>query len=166
MINSEQHVTDKNNKHMKNYVILFLLSLFVYSCSSDDDAPTMSPVETTLIGKGNLYGSSSQGVDQQNIVINTTTDWDNLISLLDAENNVSSSFTETDIDFTNFTVIVAIDEVRGNGGHDLAIDVNSNAQNIIVTVTDLIPEGAATTVITQPYHIVKISKNTLPVIFE
>lgn len=151
---------------MKNYAILFMLSLFICSCSSDDSEPTVSSIETSLIGKGSLYGGSSQGVDQQNIVINTTADWNNLISLFDAANDVSSSFTETDIDFTNFTVIAAIDEVRGNGGHDLAIDINSNSQNIIVTVTDLIPEGNATTVITQPYHIVKIPKNTLPVIFE
>jgi hypothetical protein len=126
----------------------------------------MTSIETSLIGKGNLYGSSSQGVDQQNIVINTTADWNDLITLFDAANDVSSSFTETDIDFTNFTVIVAIDEVRGNGGHDLDIEVNSNSANIIVTVTDLIPQGNATTVITQPYHIVKIPKNTLPVVFQ
>ncbi|MFK7748397.1 MAG: hypothetical protein AB8B65_08410 [Kordia sp.] len=152
---------------MKNYTILFILSLLICSCSSDDDSETtISSIETTLIGKGSLYGGSSQGVYQQNIVINTTADWNNLILLFDAVNDVSSSFTETDIDFTNFTVIVAIDEVRGNGGHDLDIEVNSDTQNIIVTVTDLIPEGNATTVITQPYHIVKIPKNTLPVVFE
>ena len=151
---------------MKNYVTLFVLTLFICSCSSDDSEPAMTSVETSLIGKGNLYGGSSQGVDQQNIVINTTADWNDLITLFDAANDVSSSFTETDIDFTNFTVIVAIDEVKGNGGHELDLDVNSNSQNIVVTVTDLSPEGNATTVITQPYHIVKIPKNTLPVIFE
>lgn len=151
---------------MKKSLILFVFSLLIMSCSSDDTETTTTTIETTLIGKGNLYGSSSQGVDEQNLVINNETEWNALITLLDAANNISDSFTETDIDFTAFTVIVAIDQVRGNGGHVLGIVVNANPENVLVTVTDLAPQGNATTVITQPYHIVKIPKTTLPVVFQ
>lgn len=151
---------------MKKSLILFVFSLLLISCSSDDAEVTTTTIETTLIGKGNLYGGSSQGVDEQNLVINNQAEWNTLITLLDAVNNTSDSFTETDIDFTAFTVIVAIDQVRGNGGHELDIAINANPENIMVTVTDLIPQGNATTVITQPYHIVKIPKTTLPVVFQ
>ncbi len=151
---------------MKKSLILLVFSLLVMSCSSDDTETTTTTIETTLIGKGNLYGSSSQGVDEQNLVINNQTDWDALITLLDAANNTSDSFTETDIDFTTFTVLVAIDQVRGNGGHVLDIAVSANPENVVVTVTDLVPQGNATTVITQPYHIVKIPKTTLPIVFQ
>lgn len=152
---------------MKKSLILFVFSLLlIISCSSDDTETTSTTIETTLIGKGNLYGSSSQGVDEQNLVINNQTDWDALITLLDAVNNTSDSFTETDIDFTTYTVLVAIDQVRGNGGHVLDIAVSANPENVVVTVTDLVPQGNATTVITQPYHIVKIPKTTLPIVFQ
>ena len=152
---------------MKKGILTLVISLFLLSCNSDDtEAVTTTTIETTLIGKGNLYGSSSQGVVEQNLVINSETEWNALIALLDAANTTSDSFTETDIDFTAFTVIAAIDQVRGNGGYELGITVSANSENIMVSVTDLVPQGAATTVITQPYHIVKIPKNTLPVIFQ
>lgn len=152
---------------MKKYLMIFVFSLFLMSCNSDDEATTtMIPIETTLIGKGNLHGGSSQGVNQQNITITNETDWNALITLLDAVNPVSDSFTETDINFNDFTLIVAIDQVRPNGGHELDIAINSNSENIIVTVTDISPQGNATTVITQPYHIVKIPKTTLPIVFQ
>ncbi|WP_430412611.1 protease complex subunit PrcB family protein [Kordia sp.] len=151
---------------MKKCIFLCVVSLFLLSCDSDDSETTNTTIETTLIGVGNLYIGSSQGVDEQNLIINNESEWNALITLFDAANDVSSTFTETDVDFTAFTVIVAIDQVRPNGGHLLDIAVNANSENIVVTVTSLVPQGAATTVFTQPYHIVKIPKNTLPVIFE
>jgi len=154
---------------MKKYIAVLVFTLFLFSCNSDDsNDATETPIniETTLIVKGNLYGSSSQGVDEQNLVINTEADWNALISLFDTATNAYQTLLEADIDFTAFTVIVAIDQVRGNGGYLLDLDVNANSENIIVTVTDVFPQGAATTVITQPFHIIKISKNTLPIIFQ
>ncbi|WP_298424419.1 protease complex subunit PrcB family protein [uncultured Kordia sp.] len=148
---------------MKKYLMLFVFSLFLMNCNSDDSETISTTIETTLIGKGNLHGGSSQGVTQQNHLINDEADWNAILPIFDT---VSHSFTETNIDFSMFTVIVAIDQVRPNGGHELDIAINSNSENVIVTVTDISPQGQATTVITQPYHIVKIPKNTLPVIFQ
>ncbi len=42
----------------------------------------------------------------------------------------------------------------------------SNSENIIVNITKFAPEGNATTVITQPYNIVKIPTSELSIIFE
>lgn len=122
-----------------------------------------NPVNVQLIGKGNLSGDY---VAQQNTVITNTTQWNNLLADLDSTNNVSGSFTETNIDFNQYMVIAVFDEVYNNGGHSIdIISVIETSQNIEVDVEKLLP-GNATSVVTQPYHIVKIPKILKPVIFQ
>jgi len=150
---------------MKN-ILIILLSIFVLSCSSDDDNSNSTNIESTLIAKDNLYGNGAEGITEQNLIISNQTAWNNLISQMNSVNNVSDSFTVTDINFSEYTIIAVFDEIKGNGGHSLELSITSNSDHIIVNVTDLVPEGNATTVITQPFHIVKISNSDLPIIFE
>lgn len=152
---------------MKKYVLLFLCSIFfiISSCSSDNDENTESKTPVTIhqIGKGNLVGTY---VTQQNMVITTTAQWSALLSNLDASNNISGGFTETNIDFNQYMIIAVFDEVYSNGGHSIDImTVDENLQNIVVDVEKLLT-GNVTTVVTQPYHIVKVQKSTKPVLFQ
>ena len=152
---------------MKKYLLLFLCSiLFITSsCSSDNDENTegKTPVPVHQIGKGNLVGTY---VTQQNMVITTTAQWSALLSNLDASNNISGGFTETNIDFNQYMMIAVFDEVYSNGGHSIDImTVDENLQNIVVDVEKLLT-GNVTTVVTQPYHIVKVQKSTKPVLFQ
>ena len=95
---------------MKKYVLLFLCSIFfiISSCSSDNDENTESKTPVTIhqIGKGNLVGTY---VTQQNMVITTTAQWSALLSNLDASNNISGGFTETNIDFNQYMIIAVFD---------------------------------------------------------
>ncbi len=151
---------------MKKNVLIILLSIFVLSCNSDDDISGMVNVESTLIAKDNLFGNGDEGIIEQNLEITDQNTWDNLISQMNSVNNVSDNFSEIDIDFSQYKVIALFDEIRGNGGYSLELNIMSNSENIIVNITDVVPEGNATTVITQPFHIVKISNSDLPIIFE
>lgn len=151
---------------MKKNVLIILLSIFVLSCNSDDDNSGMVNVESTLIAKDNLFGNGDEGIIEQNLEITDQNTWDNLISQMNSVNNVSDNFSEIDIDFSQYKVIALFDEIRGNGGYSLELNIMSNSENIIVNITDVVPEGNATTVITQPFHIVKISNSDLPIIFE
>jgi len=126
----------------------------------------MTDLETTLIAKENLHGNGAEGISEQNLIISDQTTWNDLITQMNSVNNVSDNFTETDIDFSEYKIIAVFDEIKGNGSHSLELDIISNSENIIVNVTDLALEGNATTVITQPFHIVKISNSDLPIIFE
>lgn len=126
----------------------------------------MTIVESTLIAKGNLFGSVEEGISQQNLVINDQNTWSNLMVQMNTITNVSYNFTETDIDISEYTIIAAFEEVKTNGGHDLQLNIMSDTEHIIVSVTDLISEGNATHVMTQPFHIVKIQNTDLPIIFE
>ncbi|OBW39708.1 hypothetical protein AB670_03961 [Chryseobacterium sp. MOF25P] len=153
---------------MKKHLLLLLCSIFFMTIScrdnhDDEQLENKNQINFQLIGKGNLMGNYAA---QQNTVITNTTQWNNFLSQIDSQNNhPSASFTETNIDFNQFMVIVVIDAVYPNGGHSVdIITVDENTQNIEVDVEKLL-QGNVTTVITQPYHIVKIPKILKPVIF-
>ena len=151
---------------MKKKVLIILLSIIAFSCNSNDDNSEIVNIESTLIAKDNLYGDGAEGIVEQNLVISDQMTWNSLITQMNSVNNVSDSFAETDIDFSTYTIIAVFDEIKGNGGHSLEFDIIVNSDNIIINVTDLAPGGNATTVITQPFHIVKITNSDLPIFFE
>ncbi len=151
---------------MKKNVLIILLSILTLSCNSDNKDPIILPIESTLIAKDNLYGNGAEGIAEQNLVITNQSTWNDLITQMNTVNNVSDNFSETDIDFSEYIVIAVFDEIKKSGGYSLELNITSNSESIIVIVTDLVPEGNATTVITQPFHIVKIPTFDLPIIFE
>jgi hypothetical protein len=103
---------------------------------------------------------------QQNSVMTNSDNWIELLNQIDSINNVSGNFTEIDIDFNNFQIIAIFDDIKPNGGYALDVLVIENENNIKVTITEIIPQDNATTVITQPYIIVKILINSKPIIFD
>ncbi len=151
---------------MKNKLLIILLSIFSLSCNSNDDNSEMTNVEFTLIAKDNLYGNGGEGIVEQNMVISSQTAWNELIAQMNSVNNVSDNFTETDVNFSEYTVIAVFDEIKSSSGHSLELNIMSNSENIIVDITDITPNGNALTVITQPFIIVKIENSQLPVIFK
>lgn len=151
---------------MKKHILIILLSVFVMSCSLEENNSEIVNIESTLIAKGNLFGNGNEGIIEQNIEITDQNTWENLITQMNSVNNVSNNFSETNIDFSQYKIIAIFDKIRGNGGHSLELNIISNTENIIVNITDVVPEGHATTVITQPFHIVKISNADLPIIFK
>ena len=119
-----------------------------------------------MISKGSLYGAGQEGITQQNMVITDALAWATLVAKMNSVNNVSKDFTEVNIDFSTYQVIAAFDDVKGSGGHGLELSVTEEANRILVTVKTSSPQGNATAVITQPYHIVKIPVSSLPVQFQ
>lgn len=146
------------------FLVLFLV---LASCSSENEANTPPQTVTpTLIASGSLYGSGSENIAQQNIVVTNQADWNALINQMDSLNNTSSSFTELNIDFDNYQLLLAFDQVRPTGGFSIAINSIFETSNTIeATVNVTGPGPIATMVITQPFYIVKIPKSTKPVVF-
>ena len=151
---------------MKKTIFIILFSMLISGCRSYNNNSEIIKIEATLIAKDNLYGNGAEGINKQNLVITNKSIWNNLIAQMNAVNNVSNSFSETEIDFSKYVVIAVFDEIKSNGGYSLALTITDNSENIMVNVTTIAPQGFATTVITQPFHIVKILKSDLPIIFE
>ncbi len=160
---------------MKNLILIFF-SFILLSCNNDDDvAPVVTPpfvpvvIEPILISKRDIYPNV---VNQQKTVINTSIEWNNLLTQIDnfylpaGIDFTTQYFTETIIDFNNYTVISIFDRGYSNGGHSIDItNITEFETNIIVTVENL-QTGNTSSVGTQPYHIVKIPKATKPIVFE
>lgn len=157
-----------------NLIALIILVGTSFSCEKANINPTKittTPTPKTSIvpieiGTGCLYGGGSEGVLEQNLVITDSVTWNALKAQMNTVNNATYNFTEQTIDFTQWTVLAAFDQVRPSGGHALSFtSIIANYTQIVATVTDTHPNGAATTVITQPYTIVKIPVSNLPITF-
>lgn len=146
--------------------ILILISILTLSCNSSDEDILIAGIESSLISQDNLYGNGSEGIVAQNLVISDQSTWNNLMTQMNSVNNVSENFAETTIDFSKYKVIAVFSELKSNGGHRLELDITSNSEKITVGVRTISPTGNAITVITQPYHIVKITTSELPIVFE
>ncbi len=150
---------------MKKLLLLLLISIlfFNYSCTDkDENIESKTPINLQLIGKGELIGNS---LSQQNLVITNSAQWTTLLNTLDANNNVSGGFTETNINFNQYMVIAVFDQTYLNGGHSIDIvAADETAANLEINIEKLL-QGNATSIVTQPYHIVKIPKIAKPVIF-
>lgn len=155
----------------KQYTMgLLFIVLGLMSCEKEKTTSgqqqAASELQVHVIGQNNLYGSSSEGFTEENHVINDSVAWNALKAQMNQANDVTYTFTEQEIDFSQWTVLASFDQVRMNGGH--AINYSSVVEDdtqITATIFHENPQGAATTVITQPYIIVKIEKTTKPVVF-
>lgn len=143
--------------------ILILTSYFSCSLNEDNESVIVTPFQ---IGKGELYGAGKENILQQNIVITDTVTWIELKNKMNSVNNVTGSFTETEIDFSQYIILASFSKLRNTGGYSIEINrILEYPFEIIVTVKNLIPSGFVPAVITQPYHIVKIPKTGKEIIF-
>ena len=146
-------------------LILSLVLILALSCSNHDSQSASmiaTPITTTLIGKNSL---SNPNPPLQNMLVTNQAQWDSLLTSMNAVNNVSGTFTETNINFTNFDIIAVFRNPISNSVSTVdIIGIDENQSNRVVTVQNLI-NGAAQDV-AQPFHIVKIPKSTKPVVFQ
>ena len=148
---------------MRKIFLIAILSIALMNCSSDDNGESFIPqnIDFTTTGQGVII-VNLMTIEQQNMVITNPTDWNQLLELLSQD----WSFSETDIDFNAFQVIVSIDEERGHTGHWLEVtEIIENENTITASITTGEHDSGFES-ICRPYHIVKILKSDKPVIFE
>ena len=154
---------------MKSTVyLLFVLFIFgnLASCKKSN---TETQLPKTLISSANLYGNGNEGFTKQDIVVYDSVSWNNLMTKMNSVNNVTNEFTETNIDFTSYSVIAVFDKVLGNSGNSVNIlSVIENGNNVTVKLEFNHNTGSGLTVMTQPFQIVKIPvlDKTKTVVFE
>jgi len=162
---SEQLPIKLKFKQMKN--ILLILSLFfIISCDKKNEIITeFQPFEISFvsISKSGLYGAGAEGIVDSNILIKNNSEWQNLINQMDSVNNVSDSFSEIDIDFDKYMIIAIF---VGMGANIIIVEITSiieNETNITVLKQEI---ETISSVVTQPYHIVKIPISDKTIVFE
>jgi hypothetical protein len=150
---------------MTKFTLLILTSLFAFGCSTPNDYSNMADVDSELISKGDLSGIGTEVISNQYFSFTNQTEWDNFISQIDVTNEVSSGFSEQNIDFSEYVVIAVIDKVRNTSGYSIDLEISTNYEKIFIgsNLSSPSPDGVVATVISQPYHIVKIAKTNLPI---
>ena len=144
-------------------IVLFLVTV---NCKSSQNEKNSGKEPVRLIKRGNLFGSGEEGIKAQHLIITNQSDWNDLMHKMNAVNEVTSLFSETEIDFSHYSIIAVFDEVRGSGGHSLDLSIKENTKKLVVTVIRKAPKGLATSVLTQPYCIIKVPKSEKVIVFE
>ena len=145
-------------------LILCILLFGVLGCSS-----TIQPSKTlkkeeiifSTIYKGTLFGNGIEGILEEKFTIKNEKQWQVFLNKINSVNNVSSSFSEININFSNHNIICVFDTIRNTGGYAIEIErvfVEKKNLNIVYNKKEPGPMEMVTTIITQPYHIVKIEK--------
>lgn len=150
---------------MKNLFnnIAVLICLIILSCSENsENVNLITNKEFDVISHNKLSGNGSEGISESNLVIDNDSDWQNLILQMDSVNNVSSSFSETNIDFDNFIVIAIFLDIKPSGWKLKISNLEEDENNIYVSINE---EILISTVMTQPFSIVKIPTTSKPIIF-
>jgi hypothetical protein len=149
---------------MKTLQIL-VFSFVILSCSNSDKTTIAFQLLPELIIKGELYGNGDENITEQNLVISNQTDWNLLQTKMNLVNPTFAQYPNI-VDFTTYKVIAIFDKIRGNGGVNIGIaSVTETQEEIQITISHSGPTEVATTVINQPFHIVKIPKTSKPIIF-
>lgn len=148
---------------MKTLIFVFISIFSLLSCNSNEDENfTSQSITPILIGKSSI---SDPNPPLQNSLITTQSQWSLLLSSMNAINNVSNNFTETNINFNSFDVIAVFRNPVSNSTSTVdIISIVETQTNRIVTIQNLI--NGISSDISQPFHIVKIPKSTKPVVFQ
>ena len=145
-------------------LILCIFLFGVLGCSS-----TIQPSKTlkkeeivfSTISKGTLFGNGIEGILEEKFTITNEKQWQVFLNKINSVNNVSSSFSEININFSNHNIICVFDTIRNTGGYAIEIErifIEKKNLNIVYNKKEPGPMEMVTTIITQPYHIVKIEK--------
>ncbi|MFQ3181651.1 MAG: serine kinase of HPr protein (carbohydrate metabolism regulator) [Polaribacter sp.] len=142
-------------------IITIIFSLLLVGCPKNEEGGF------TSLSKGSLFGNGAEGFKKENIVISSKEEWKFFLSKMDTTNNVSKTF-ENAFDFSKEIIIVCMDKVRNSGGFSVEIIeavTESDTFLIKVKTKGPKPRDMVTSVMMQPYHIIKIKKTNKKIKF-
>jgi hypothetical protein len=142
-------------------IITIIFSLLLVGCPKNEEGGF------TSLSKGSLFGNGAEGFKKENIVISSKEEWKSFLLKVDTTNKVSKTFENT-IDFSKEMVIICIDKVRNSGGFSIEIiEVVTESDTFLIKVKTEGPKpmSMVTSVMIQPYHIVKIKKTNKKIKF-
>jgi hypothetical protein len=142
-------------------IITIIFSLLLVGCPKNEEGGF------TSLSKGSLFGNGAEGFKKENIVISSKEEWKSFLLKVDTTNKVSKTFENT-IDFSKEMVIICIDKVRNSGGFSIEIiEVVKEGDTFLIKVKKEGPKpmSMVTSVMIQPYHIVKIKKTNKKIKF-
>lgn len=150
-------------------VLILFVGTLLASCGNSKDIGDADAGEKareipfSSIGKGALFGGGQEGFDEVKTtlhVMRSQEEWETFKAQLNSVNTVTGAFKDQELDFESEMIIACIDRVRGSGGHEIIVDaIVENDTELQVNVRHVGPADMAASVLTQPFHIVRIVKS-------
>lgn len=164
---------------MKRILLLWVVGISLQGCQADEPQVLTNPdTEPATVEFENVYKDEyayNTSSAESFHVFNDEASWDTFTQVVNSPFDIDPETGETirrlisiDIDFSAYTVIAAVDERHSYGGYDIAITsvIEENNEIVVIVQSTASGPGSVTAAETQPIHIVKIPKTTLPVTFE
>ena len=151
--------------------VIWLLLLGLVACSTPEeligqDEGLRILVSFETVGKGALFGGGQEGLLEISDVIRTEKEWLELKAKMNSINIITHDFQDRSLDFENEILLICFDKVRGSGSYEIEfVDVQESKNEIIAFVHKTGPSEMASSVMTQPFHIVKIPMSKKKVLF-
>lgn len=154
---------------MKKILSLVVLGILMFGCKKDDNNSITYPINVpfTKVAKGYNYNANSKYPFGNKSTLTDSSQWNKVLAKLDSliSPNNPDIFIRT-IDFNSYQLLSVVDSVRYSGGWSVDIvSIKEYQNNIEVSVAN-VEKGNSDPEVTQPYHIVRITKQTKPVIFK
>lgn len=159
------------NQSISHVILLLTLLFFSLSCGTKKVKNQLHeplPVSAMIIDfytiqSGNLFGAGDEGIEQSAVLVNSESELETLITTMNSTNNaVTISELTLSYDLKEHSFLFIFDRVRGSGGHSISVSsLYQHADFLEVQAKTSHPEGPATTVMTQPFHIVAIHHKNL-----
>lgn len=156
--------TQKNLMMKIKIISILVIAFLMISCEDDEKTKIVKPVEFTTLSQGDLKGNGEEGIVKSKLIVSDNTSFGVLLSKINAVNDEISPAPA--IDFNESVVLAVFDDIKSHGGYSIDITKVSEHEDRLVVEIERLNEGGMLTVITQPYHIVKIPKSTKPIIFK
>lgn len=146
---------------MKLSVLSLFFLLLISSCMvvSIPASPEKTIIVHENICDGYLYGAGEEGLEAQQIIIESQEELESLLDKMSSINPTNCSDILMTIDFNEYDLIFLLDRVRGSGGHSIDVtEVSKQEELVSVEYKQQAPTGMATTVMTQPFQFVQVLK--------
>jgi len=157
---------------IRTAILFTIVTTAILACSSEQEVvvpqtETIELVSFEQVGKGALFGDGQEGIVETQAVLRSEEDWTHLKQQMDSVNEVTREFRDQDLDFSKEMIIVCVDKLRGSGGYEIEIiDILEYPKKIVVIVEQVNPSEMATSVMTQPFHVVKIPISEKQIVFK
>ena len=139
--------------------LFFLLSMSSCMVVTIPESPEKTIMGHENICNGDLYGAREEGLEAQQIIIESQEELELLLDKMSSINPTNCSDILMTIDFNEYDLIFLLDRVRGSGGHSIEVTEISKLEDLVsVEYKEQSPTGMATTVMTQPFQFVQVLK--------
>jgi len=154
---------------MKKVFSFMVICTLMFGCKKDDNNSISYPINVpfTKVAKGYNYNAQSMFPSGNKNSLTDSTQWKKVLVKLDSliSPNNPDIFIRT-VDFNSYQLLSVVDSVRYSGGWSVDILSIKEYQNSIEVSVANLEKGNSDPEVTQPYHIVRITKQAKPIVFK